>query len=365
MKTVLIIEDNPAVLKTIADILSTEDLKLALATNGEEGLDFAMKLIPDLILCDITLPGITGYDILRQIRSNSLTSRIPLIFLTALVERSEMRKGMELGANDYITKPFNTAELLKAVKLRLQMEDEIEQQRQESLKQLSSNIVYALPHELRTPLMHVLGYADLLILDHETVSRDQIQGWGQQIRKAGERLQGLVENYLIYIQIETLLADPIRSKKIREQRVQNADQIIENHALILATETNRQQDIRLNLENATLKISQSDLQKVIEEVLSNALKFSNPETAISVIGKCEKDLYELRIRDFGRGMSKEMVNRMGEYMQFQRDLYEQQGVGLGFVIAQKLLQLYQGNLHIESHPDQGTLVTLTIPIDHD
>jgi CheY-like chemotaxis protein len=119
MKSVLVIEDNPDIRENTAEILELAGYKTFTAENGKQGIDLAAKEKPSLIICDIMMPELDGYGVLHMLRRNSDTQGIPFIFLTAKTERSDFRKGMEMGADDYITKPFEDIELLNAVETRL------------------------------------------------------------------------------------------------------------------------------------------------------------------------------------------------------------------------------------------------------
>ena len=118
-KTILVIEDNNDIRENTAEILELAGYKTFTAENGKKGVEIALKEIPSLIVCDIMMPELDGYGVLHLLKKNKLTENIPFIFLTAKTERSDMRKGMEMGADDYITKPFDDIELLNAVEMRL------------------------------------------------------------------------------------------------------------------------------------------------------------------------------------------------------------------------------------------------------
>ena len=119
MKSILVIDDNADIRENTAEILGLAGYQTSTAENGKKGVDLAMKSKPDLIVCDIMMPELDGYGVLHLLRKNADTQFIPFIFLTAKTERSDMRKGMEMGADDYITKPFEDIELLNAIELRL------------------------------------------------------------------------------------------------------------------------------------------------------------------------------------------------------------------------------------------------------
>jgi len=119
-KKILVIEDNPEVRENIAEILELSNYEVRTAENGKEGVETALQATPDLIICDIMMPELDGYGVLHLLSKHIETYGIPFIFLTAKSEKSDLRKGMELGADDYITKPFDGIELLKAIEIRLQ-----------------------------------------------------------------------------------------------------------------------------------------------------------------------------------------------------------------------------------------------------
>src|ERR1022692_1163447 len=123
MKTILIIEDNEDIRENVAEILMLSNYKVLMAVNGKEGIESAQKNKPDLIICDIMMPGVDGYGVLHVLHKDPDTQNIPFIFLTSKSERSDFRSAMEMGADDYITKPFAGNELLNAVESRFRKVD--------------------------------------------------------------------------------------------------------------------------------------------------------------------------------------------------------------------------------------------------
>ena len=130
MKKILLIEDNDEIRENTAEILELSNYKVITAENGKRGVELAMGNKPDLIVCDIMMPVLDGYGVLMTLQKNTDTKNIPFIFLTAKAERNDFRKGMELGADDYITKPFEGSELLNAIESRLRKTDLLKQELQ-------------------------------------------------------------------------------------------------------------------------------------------------------------------------------------------------------------------------------------------
>lgn len=140
MKTILVIEDNNEVRENIEEILALSNYKILSASNGKVGVEMALEKKPDLIVCDIMMPTLDGYGVLHLLSKNCETATIPFIFLTAKSEKSDWRKGMELGADDYLTKPFDGTELLSAVEARLKKSDNIKQQLEKNANELKEFI---------------------------------------------------------------------------------------------------------------------------------------------------------------------------------------------------------------------------------
>ena len=133
MKKILVIEDNQSILAIIIDILEANFLVIV-AKNGREGIEKAQQELPDLIICDVIMPEVDGYEVLKSLRKNLVTEAIPFIFMTAKSTKADLREGMELGADDYLTKPFTKDELTKAINTRLDKQKVIERKTQEQLQ---------------------------------------------------------------------------------------------------------------------------------------------------------------------------------------------------------------------------------------
>jgi cAMP-binding proteins - catabolite gene activator and regulatory subunit of cAMP-dependent protein kinases len=137
-KKILLIEDNEEMRENTAEILQLSQYKVFTAKNGKEGVALAEKELPDLIICDIIMPVMDGYSVLENLSKNNVTAHIPFIFLTAKVDRADFRKGMEMGADDYLTKPFDETELINAIEIRLRKSEVLKSDFSRSLDGLNS-----------------------------------------------------------------------------------------------------------------------------------------------------------------------------------------------------------------------------------
>ncbi|MFB2934228.1 response regulator [Aerosakkonemataceae cyanobacterium BLCC-F154] len=361
MTKILIIEDEEGIRENILELLNGENFEAIAVENGCKGVQLAKEKTPDLIICDISMPELDGYGVLQALRSEPTTAMIPFIFLTALADKANNRKGMELGADDYITKPCRPVELLNAIDTRLKKQAAIHQQQSQKLEELRSSITFSLPHELRTPLNGILGFSELLLTELDTLEPEEIKEMVEQIQTSGKRLYRLIQNFLLYAELELIATNPERIKALRSHQTDLVNSLISEQATQQAKQLQREADLHLQLEDAQLNISPARLKKVVEELVDNACKFSVPGTPINIISQVKNNSFILSITDKGRGMKPEQIENLGAYMQFERRLYEQQGSGLGLVIAKRIIELHGGSLTIESIPDRQTKIQITLP----
>src|SRR5580658_7502778 len=220
MKKILVIDDDEWLREMIQLALRQEGYEVVEAENGEVGIDKARKILPDLILCDVNMEKVDGYLTLSSLRGDPSTAAIPFILMTGLADNAGMRHGMELGADDYLPKPFTIDALYAAVDARIKKAQALRDEAEKKLADLRDNISMMLPHELRTPLNGILAYGEILGMESETLQPTEIAEMGQIIYESGKRLERLIENFLIYSQIELIGKDPQRASALRKKQTQ-------------------------------------------------------------------------------------------------------------------------------------------------
>ena len=331
------------------------------AEDGEHGIALARQHLPDLIICDVQMPKLDGFGTLEQLRAHESTATIPFMFLTGQVERTNVRRGMELGADDYVTKPFTPSELLAAVNARLEKAAELERKSEKKLDELRGKMTLTLPHELRTPLNGIMGLASLLIDCQATMKPEEVQDSARMIYDSANRLHRLIENFLAYGQIELMAKD---AKAVLASACASAtatSTLINDCAPAVAARWKREMDLKLEVRACTVPVVGDSFQKIIEELLDNAFKFSEPGTPVRVVSGALDQTFSLNIINTGRGLTAEQIGKIGPHVQFEREKYEQQGAGLGLIIAKRLTELNGGHFSINSTPGQQTRVTATFP----
>jgi len=204
---------------------------------------------------------VDGYLTLSSLRSEPTTAAIPFILMTGLADNAGMRHGMELGADDYLPKPFTIDGLYAAVEARLKKAQALRQEAEKKLADLRDNLSLMLPHELRTPLNGILAYGEILAAEAATLPAKEVAEMGQVIHDAGKRLERLVENFLIYAQLELLSRDPQEVNALRLKRAQSPAKLIEERALGQARAAQRVNDLALDLADQMVRCLKSTCRK--------------------------------------------------------------------------------------------------------
>ncbi len=362
MKKILIIDDAEFILESTSTLLRFEGYDIYTASDGESGISEVFNVKPDLILCDISMPKVDGYGVLERVRSHPETSTIPFIFLTAFTEKSNMRQGMEKGADDFLVKPYTRDELIAAIDAQWNKHHLIEKQVQEKVEEVGRNVTYALPHEFRTVLNEVIGSAKYLNTSAEDIQPDEIRELSSDIISSSNRLMKITENFLIYIRIEQFAASALKRKQLRSYITAEPAAMIEDIAQLKAQKYGRNSDLEINgkAEQISVEISTENFHKLIDELLDNAFRFSNSGTKVIVEMWKDNSQFYVRIKDHGRGMAKSQINNIAALAQFERSIYEQQGVGLGLVISKRIAELHDGIFAIDSEENKGTAVTFSL-----
>jgi len=362
MTRVLVIDDEASIREVIVMTLRKNGFEVFSATNGAEGLELARKQLPNLIVCDVRMQLVDGYQVLTAIRNDPTTAWIPFILITAEQSTASMRQGMQLGADDYLLKPFSPNDIVAAVKTRLQKHNVLVQQAETKLEILRVQLSTALPHELRTPLNGILGYADILRKQFGELEPIEVSQMAERIYKNGKRLHRLVENFLIYAQVEILKMDYQRIEQLRKNQAPNVDKLIDTTARQRAYESGRTTDLQLQLAPACVAMSADYFTKIFEELFDNAVRYSKKGSPLQVATEIMDNRYILHLRDEGRGMTPDQLHGIGAYTQFERKIYEQQGSGLGLTVAKRLAEIHGGTLDIQSEYGKGTAVTVALPV---
>ena len=362
MSKILVIDDEEWLREMIRLALEQKDYEVHEAASSAEGTGKAHSLLPDLILCDVNIERQgDGYTTLSKLREDVATAAIPFILMTGLADNAGMRHGMELGADDYLPKPFKVDELYATVNARLRKSRSVREEAEKKLTQLRSQISLMLPHEMRTPLNGIISNAELLADSADSLDPQTIAEMSREICQSGQRLERLIENFLIYAQLEIVGSDANGVAALRSARASRASELIRTAAAAVAQKAGRSQNLILEVAEVTLPMADDYLKKIVTELIENAFKFSEAGTPVMVTLKSNSGEIEFSVRDAGRGFSTEQIQRIGAYVQFERKMHDDQGFGLGLAISKKLVELHGGTLAVESGNVGGSTVTCKLP----
>lgn len=362
---ILVVEDHQLLLEAIQDLLQVAGYEVATGANGCAALETIKQRAPDLILSDITMPQMDGYDLYQKVRENPSWVRIPFIFLTARGERTDVLRGKALGVEDYIVKPFDTEDLLVAIESRLGRAQAIQQAANTEFEQLKQQILNVLSHELRTPLTYIAGYTDLALEDAGSLSPEELQEFLLGIKRGSDRLTKLVKDMLLVVQIDTgRAADEFRAfSDVRPHLETYLRHVVESFQPS-AQAAGVELEYVCESESPPTRVHEEFLSNALGRVIENAIKFSRgPEKRVTVQVRSNPDWIEIAVTDRGVGLTPDAVRSIfRRFQQFDRDVMEQQGAGLGMFIAYNLVKLHGGDVSVISQVGQGSTFTLRIPV---
>ncbi len=365
MAKILVIEDERSLREDMIEALNISAYEVAAAASGESGLALLHDYRPDLILCDVRMPGMNGFDVLKQVRTSAETATIPFIFITAQDDRESMRSGMALGADDYLTKPFSIEELVSAVQARLERRNSFVREAETKLEQAKLRLTRLVTHELKTPLVSMNSVLDIVSRRMGALSPDELQELLASIDSGGRRLTHLVDQMVLVTQLEAGVLQ--RALLPKNGALATLAQIL-NAAVNLGRRfSHGRTDVKIGAEQFEADVPilcyHQPLKHAFAELIANALNFSPPDGTVMIAGWRAGRAIWTTITDRGPGMTREQIEQAAQsFHQINREQQEQQGMGMGLMIAHQIITLHGGILEFQSEPGQGTQVQVGLPV---
>lgn len=361
---VLVVEDHRSMSRAIKGILESEGYTVSTATDGVQALEIMEDTVPDLILADIMMPRMDGYTLYEEVRTHPEWIPIPFVFLTARSEREDKLKGKKLGAEDYITKPFDAEELIVSIRSRLGRAQAIEKASAAEFEELKEQIVTILGHELRTPLTYVTGYTDLALEDISSLTPGEVKGFLHGIKSGADRLNRLVEDLLLLVQIDSGRAQEEFEALV--SRYSNLGEIVKGTATQFeprAHERNLSLEVYTDPDLPPVRLCEPFFVDALGRLIENAIKFSRSRSESVRIGATTKGAHVIiAVSDDGVGIPADQQEHLFErFRQINRDQLEQQGTGLGLAIAKELISLHGGEINVKSSLGEGSTFTILLP----
>jgi two-component system sensor histidine kinase/response regulator len=370
--TILIVDDMPANLEVVTNHLERQGYRAVVALSGDEGIERAEYVQPDLILLDVMMPGIDGFEICRRLKANERTRAIPVIFMTALADTTDKLAGFAAGAVDYVTKPLNGAEVLARIEshlalyalrrqlaaqnAQLQQEIAVRAETQAALQRSNTEfeqLAYVASHDMQEPLRKIASYLQLLSQRYQgqlDADADEFIGYAVD---GAKRMQALINDLLAFSRVGTK-AKPIAPTDCN---------LIVRTALA---------DLQFAIEDSGARIDVDDLPMVMGDatqlsqlfrnLLSNAIKFHRDEPpVVRVSTERNGASWRFTVSDNGIGIAAEYFERIFVIFQRLHGRSQYAGTGIGLAICKKIVERHGGQIEVRSIVGQGSTFTFTLP----
>ena len=247
MAKILIVDDEKSVLALVKMLLSKEGYEIITALSGQEALKKLIGVTPDLIISDILMPDINGYELYEILKQDPNTEFIPFLFLTAKNDLISIREGMNLGVDDYLTKPFSPLDILKAVKVRLAKYFKIK----ELIQEIRDSISLYVPHELRTPLVGILGFSQLILSDYKDLGNEELLNFVERIYNSGKRLHNRIEKFILLTDLQPVNDVP---RDGDNSHCEISHEVVHDFIFSYKLIKERAEDFEFNIDPAEIKI---------------------------------------------------------------------------------------------------------------
>lgn len=371
MAKILLIEDEPTIRDEVLDWLQFEGYEALGAPNGRLGLELIQREHPDLILCDIAMPEMDGHEVLLEVRASMRFSTIPFVFLTASADREAIRKGMDMGADDYLTKPFSHTELLNTVRSRLRKKEIQEEQMHNRLQMLAaalaeereqrllkSRLVAMFSHDFRNPLTAIMASAELLedILRDQANLDDHKQTYLNRIFGSVYILTQMLDEVMVVAEMEggqiACLPQMIDMASFVEKLIEEF-RLIDRHAH------------RFNISNNLpdrLEIDPRLLRHILANLISNALKYSPAGSTVRLALFLRDDQICIEVQDQGMGIPAASMPHIFEPFHRAENAQHLKGTGLGLSIVKECVTAHNGQIEVQSAINGGTMFRVALPL---
>ncbi len=354
--TILVVDDNPTNLQLLLDYLNELNFQTLIARSGEGALKQAAFANPDIILLDIMMPGMDGFETCRRLKADEATCHIPVIFMTALSDTEDKIKGFDMGAVDYITKPFNQKEVLA----RLNSQLTIQRQNRElaELNAMKDKFLSIVAQDLKHVFRTMIGPSKRLAESFDIFSKKEIEFIAQRLHRSSLDTMHLLEQVMTWadIQRDIVPFDP--------ERIDLYESVSE--AVVSFREDANRKNIELShavTPETWVEADAAMLRAVLNNLLSNAIKYTRSGGRVIISGETDGAAETVIVTDNGIGMSDKILRSL-----FRIDTtYKKPGVTgkegahLGLVISKEFVEKNGGSIHVESELDKGTAVRFTVP----
>jgi two-component system, sensor histidine kinase and response regulator len=366
---IMIVDDQPLNLRLFQEIVSNEGYRVLMFSSGSAALKALAKVMPDVILLDIMMPEMDGFDVCRHLKADDRLNRIPVIFISALNDTSNKVRALAEGGVDYVTKPFKAGEVLARIRTHLrirQQQVQIEtqnQQLQESfgrlreLETLRDNLVHMVAHDMRSPLLAVNGHARMILSDLKAAGHDRSAQDAQTILDLCSTLQKMISTLLDISRLEAcqmpLNIQPGDPGELIS-RVVTALGVLADHAAVVWHPPE---------EKMTALFDEEITRRILENLLINAFNFAGKEARVRISAVSTETAIKILVTDNGPGIAPELQDtifeKFGQAPAGQDDAGHSTGLGLAF--CKLAVEAQGGEISVQSEARSGSTFWFTLP----
>jgi len=363
-RTILIVDDNPQNLQLFGSVLKNNGYKPLLSQNGENAISFVENNQPDLILLDVMMPGMNGYEVCEHLKKMEASKHIPIIFITAKTEPEDILHGFEVGGVDYIAKPFNIPELLARVKTHVELkkaQDMITKQSEE-LKILNNSkdrLFSIIGHDLRNPFSGIISFSNLLIDEFDDFTDQEKLSMIETISKSANQGFRLLENLLDWSRSHSGFIDfKLETKPI-------SDLIDLCTDLLAPFAAQKKISMTTNIHNnSSIPVDTEMFTTIIRNLVSNAIKFTPTGGSIHISSEIAPQEIILHIADTGVGIPQNVQHKIfsvgDKYSSFGTE--KEKGTGLGLLLAKEFINRHNGRIWFKSELGKGSTFSVAFPL---
>ncbi|WP_225907562.1 response regulator [Leptolyngbya sp. BL0902] len=353
--TILVVDDTPDNLTFISGLLR-DHYRVKVATSGEKAMLIAqVEPHPDLILLDILMPGLDGYEVCQQLKADSKTKQIPIIFLTVKSDIEDERRGLELGAADYITKPVSPPILMARVKTQLNLKASYDSL--QNLLRSREDMVNMIIHDLRNPITNILMLSEIF-LENTDLPSQKLRKHLDIIWRSGQKLRTLVDDLLIKAKLES-------GHFILDRQKADLGELCQM-ALSEVQEIAGQKNLALDLSLPAQKVSPAYVDPVlirrsVENLLSNAIKYSPSHSTIHLkLVYASPTQAMIQVTDEGPGVNAELRQRIFDKYEIGTLMQGVSQIGLGLAFCKLVVEAHGGTITVEDNQPRGAIFSITI-----
>ena len=361
---VLIVDDVVSNVLLLKILLANEKFQVCTASNGKDCIEISRKEHPDLILLDVMMPDLNGFDTAVILKKGEDTKDIPIIFLTALNTPQDLVHGFQVGASDFLTKPFNKEELVMRVTQQISLvaaKRIIEQQNQELRATLNNRdkMYSVIAHDLRSPMASIRMVLNLVVASAspETVG-EEIYNLLDQANRESEEVHDLLDNLLKWTKSQTGRLNVVKQELELNDIIPGVVEIFDT---IAATKHIK---LELKSESDSLKVEADNdmLKTVVRNFLSNAIKFSPADSTIEIAMTKENEFAKVSVRDHGVGIASDRLDSIFHKGETTYGTGGEEGSGLGLQLCQDFARKNGGDCTVESVEGEGSTFSVLIPL---